>query len=134
MLTPPVRANGRYNGCIGGACIFAAGVLLFFAWYNLDLLTTWFEALGYVGEVLFVALGLLVGAVILVRHWLTTERDCDKIDANTRAYDPDAVHGGPGYSGPTTGAIHYDGVQPDSVNVSVDGKHYTMDTRTGELR
>jgi hypothetical protein len=32
-----------------------------------------------------------------------------------------------------TGAIHYDGVVPDSVNVSVDGVHYVMDTRTGEL-
>jgi hypothetical protein len=97
----------------------------------------WADPLHLAGlalQVLLFALGFAIAGLILLTHAVSTERDCDEIDANTRSYDPDAVHGGPGYSGPTLGAIHYDGVYPDTVQVSVDGVRYEMDTRTGELR
>jgi hypothetical protein len=131
VIADPARRDARRNGAMGCLPLIGA-VAVSMGAYAMGGTAKGWDAVAYWLLVAFVVIGLLCWAIVQFAHWQAGEKDCNEADQMERNYKP-RVWKYRNTPVENTGAIHYDGVVPDSVNVSVDGVHYVMDTRTGEL-
>ena len=130
-LTHMARDDARRNGGIG--CGFVIGaVLVALGAYAMGGTAKGLDAVAYWLGVSFVVTCLVIVAVILLKHWIDGEKDCNWNDNLAENYKPRVRnHHSTDDFTQHTGPIHYDGTWPIGLSTYIGPHGETITVQSG---